>query len=80
VTAIIILMITSAVYYMQKSGSVYDHALIFTLSIILFTLSLLILFANKVYNNSKFAQYIIDSMQQDEKDFASQLNVRRESE
>lgn len=77
ITAIIILLITTAVYTMQRIGSSYNNNLMLKLSAILFFVSLIILFVNKVYNYSKLDTYM-DISQQEEKNFSAQLNQRRQ--
>lgn len=76
ITAVVILMITTAVYAIQKSGASYNRNILFNLSIFLFCVSLIILFVNKVYNNSKIGTYL-DVTQNEEKNFTSQLGQRK---
>lgn len=77
ISAAVILIISSAAYALQRTGYMYNQSKIFTFSVSLFFISLLILFVNKVYNNSKFTTYIINMLQSEEDDFASKLNKHR---
>jgi hypothetical protein len=76
ISAVVILLISSAVYALQRTGYMYNQRRIFTFSVSLFLISLLILFVNKVYNNSKITTYI-DLYQREEKDFSLEFNKHR---